>query len=208
MTRLPILLAFSLFGLTACGLMPDHSLDYRQAPDLPALKLLEGKAMRTPRPLYAIPEIAAARNTVVLTERDGKHEKFLIPAPEPLVTAQPGKVADNGKAGPVAGSVSPPRWVTDGNGYPLLQVDGDPEQVWDALGRALEAAKFQVEDRNQSLGVYYLKQQVAGSVPEMQLKVTRTPGTSILSLQLNEDTVADTAVARQLFAKLLESWPG
>ena len=117
MTRLPILVAVSLFGLTACGLVPDHSLDYRKAPDLPALKLPEGKAMRTPRPLYAIPEIAAARNTVVLTERDGKHEKFLIPAPEPLVTAQPGKVADNGKAGPVD-PTQPPKFFLDRCGMP------------------------------------------------------------------------------------------
>ena len=197
----------AVIGLSACGLLPEQSLQYRQARDLPPLVMPEGQAATRPiQPLYGIPAAREPRASVVLTERDGRRERFVIPAPAPMQIQVAGADAPvPATAGNTAGR---PRLVTDGNGYPLLQVDGDPDMVWDSLNRALVTGRIQVDDRNQSLGIYYITLPAAGKQPDLQLKVTRTAGTSVLFLQLNEDTVADTAIARQLFAKLLESWPG
>lgn len=196
-----------LLVMSGCSLLPDHSLDYRQARDLPPLKLPEGQGKTRPvQPLYPVPEVRQGTRTVVLTGKDGRREKFIVPAPEPLVVSAPAVTAKGEGAGQ---PVLKPRLISDGNGYPLLQVDGDVDQIWDSLGSALARGKLGVEDRNQSLGVYYLKPLAGDGAPgSLQLKMTRTSGGCLLSLQMNEDTVADAAIARQLFDKLLENWPG
>ena len=196
-----------VIGLSGCGLMPEQSLHYRQAKDLPPLVLPEGQGTTRPiQSLYGVPAAREPRSAVVLTERDGRRERFVIPAPAPMQIQVAG--ADAPVPAATGNPAGRPRLVTDGNGYPLLQVDGDPDMVWDSLNRALVSGRIQVDDRNQSLGIYYITLPAAGKQPDLQLKVTRTAGTSVLFLQLNEDTVADTALARHVFAKLLESWPG
>ena len=191
--------------LSGCGMLPDHSLDYRQASNLKPLVLPEGQSGKSIQPLYAIPELPVAKRTVTLTEGEGRKSKFAIPAPAPLTEM----TAAGAQSGPAltTGSTKP-RMVNDGNGAPVLQVDGNEEQVWDNLGRALETGKVRVDDRNRSLGIYFIKLPVEGKTPELQLKMTRTAGTTVLFLQINEETVADAETARQLFSRLLESWPG
>ncbi len=188
----------------ACSLVPDRSLDYTQARDLPPLTLPEGKTTRPIQPLYVIPTVSLAGNAPVLVEQKGRKAKFVIPAPAPLVESEAAPVASVATTGE---SRLRPRLVSDGNGYPLVQVDGDADHIWDQLNQALKAGKIQVEDRNQSLGIYYIRVPADGKPTDLQLKVTRSAGSSVLFLQRDEDTVADTDTARALFARLLESWP-
>lgn len=190
--------------LTGCSLMPEHSLDYRQARNLAPLVLPEGATARNIQPLYAIPDLPPARTTVALTEGNGRKQKFLIPAPADMPASDNEPTA----GGQPTVTVAKPRLASDGNGAPILQVDGNAEQVWDNLGKALENSKVRVDDRNRSLGVYFIKLQAQDKSPDLQLKMSRTEGTMVLFLQINEDTVADAETARQLFSRLLESWPG
>ncbi|RZU45226.1 Beta-barrel assembly machine subunit BamC [Fluviicoccus keumensis] len=190
--------------LTGCSLMPEHSLDYRQARNLAPLVLPEGATARNIQPLYAIPDLPPARATVALTEGNGRKQKFLIPAPADMPASDNEPTA----GGQPTVTVAKPRLASDGNGAPILQVDGNAEQVWDNLGKALENSKVRVDDRNRSLGVYFIKLQAQDKSPDLQLKMSRTEGTMVLFLQINEDTVADAETARQLFSRLLESWPG
>ncbi|HEX5277344.1 MAG TPA: outer membrane protein assembly factor BamC [Fluviicoccus sp.] len=201
MIRLRALAVIGGLSLSGCGILPDHSLDYRQAANLKPLVLPEGKTAAGIQPLYVIPELPPAKRELTLTEGEGRKTKFAIPAPAPLAEM-------NTPVAPVStGAAAKPRVVIDGNGTPVLQAEGNEDQVWDHLGRALENSKIRVDDRNRSLGIYFIKLPAEGKAPELQLKMTRTAGTTVLFLQINEETVADADTAKQLFARLLENWP-
>jgi uncharacterized lipoprotein len=55
MRIVPVLLV--LFSLSACSFLPDRSLDYLQAKNLPPLVVPTAES-RSIKPLYAIPEVA------------------------------------------------------------------------------------------------------------------------------------------------------
>jgi outer membrane protein assembly factor BamC len=184
-------------GLGACSLFPDHSNDYRTAPELPRVTLPAGMETRPFTDAYPVPA-----QTV---KPVWKSKKFEVPAPAPLVLSGdiPADAAINHN--------EPQNVVTrvqDGNGYPALNVTGGFNQIWDALDQTLHAAAIKVDDRNQSLGLYYLDlADPTGKIQPYQLKVTRALNAYSLSLQKDDDTLAPQATASDLFDKIQAKWP-
>lgn len=199
----PFVLALCAGG---CAFMPDHTLDYRQARDGALLQLPEGAQTRPIRPLYDIPAAVPADRQVVLTSGKKGKEKFVAPAPAPLALPAASPVTVTAAAAPVP--PGKPRLGSDGNGALLLHVDGDADQVWDSLARALQNGKFTVEDKNRTLGLFFVDWSAPKKKTPLQLKVTRMSGASIVSLQKDDDTVADTALTNEFFDRLIRYWPG
>lgn len=207
MNKRLVLMAVLLATQTACSLLPNHSLDYRQAKELPPLAATD--KTRPINALYPVPTVTPSSTTVALTQGKGRKEKFNIPAPQPLVV---NALASAGESEPTGDKVrmaelSKPQLVRDGNGYPLLQVDGDNNRVWDSLQQALATAAITVDDRNQSLGLYFITWTMDGKKANYQLKLTRTASTNVLAMQKDDDTVADAVISEQVFNRLLQHWP-
>ena len=91
MRIVPVLLA--LLSLGACSLLPDHSLDYLQAKNVPPLVVPTAEG-RNIKPLYVIPEIATPEQTVVLVQGEGRKQRFVAPSPKPLVVTGKSSAAD------------------------------------------------------------------------------------------------------------------
>ena len=200
MRIVPVLLA--LLSLGGCSLMPDRSLDYLQAKNVPPLVVPTAEG-RNIKPLYVIPEIATPEQTVVLVQGEGRKQRFVAPSPKPLVVTGKSSAADP-KPTVLA---SKPQIVNDGNGHPVLQTNGDILQVWDTLNKALAAANIKVSDRNQTLGLYFVDLNKDGKSTAYQLKVIRTSNDNVISLQKDDDTVAEPELSQQTFERLLNHWP-
>lgn len=191
----------AVLPLAGCGLLPDYSLDYQKAQMLPPLQLPEGQNSRAIQPLYPIPDITAPTDKqAVVVEGKGRKRHFAAPAPKPLVIA-----AETGQQ-PIL-PASKPVILNDGNGHPVMQTSGDMLQVWDRLATALKAANIKVTDRNQSLGLYFVELAANGKTSAYQLKLTRTNNDNVISLQKDDDTVAEAELSQTVFDGLLKNWP-
>lgn len=198
MRKLVLLLVLPVAG---CGLLPDNTLDYQKAKVLPPLQLTDAQDSRPIQPLYPIPDVTVpTEKQAVVTEGKGRRQHFAAPAPKPLTVA-----ADSGQQ-PVSG-VSKPVILTDGNGHPVMQTSGDMLQAWDRLAAALKVANIKVTDRNQSLGLYFVELADNGKKTAYQLKLTRTNNDNVISLQKDDDTVADAGLSQTVFDSLLKNWP-
>lgn len=201
MSKLTLMTLLTL-AVAGCGLLPDHSLDYQQARNVPPLQLPDGQSPRTIQPLYPIPEVQVAPDRqAVVVEGQGRSQRFVAPPPKPLLKTA---VAEQPQTPAIA---SKPVIVGDGNAHPMLQISGDMLKVWDNLAAALKAANIRVTDRNQSLGLYFVELTVAGKKSNYQVKLTRTNNDNLVSLQKDDDTVAESDVSQSLFESLLKSWP-
>ena len=123
--------------------------------------------------------------------------------PKPLVVTGKSSAADP-KPTVLA---SKPQIVNDGNGHPVLQTNGDILQVWDTLNKALAAANIKVSDRNQTLGLYFVDLNKEGKSAAYQLKVIRTSNDNVISLQKDDDTLAEPELSQQTLERLLNHWP-
>jgi len=186
--------ALLLTVVSACSWIPDHDQDYRLAQDIPHITLPPGGATRPLVDIYPVPA-----ETVKPSWPAGK---FVTPKPMP--------VAISGVGGdlPAADSADSTATLThDGNGYPGLSVSGDFYQVWDTLDQALLSAGVKIDDRNETLSIYYLQLPDAdGKLSTYQLKVTRAVNAYTMALQKDDDTLAPLPVAVALFDKIQTKW--
>jgi uncharacterized lipoprotein len=188
---------YAVLGLGACSWLPDHSADYRGAGEVPRMTLPAGTDSHALTDVYPIPP-----QTV---KPVWKSKRFEAPAPAPLA------LSGDIPMGTAGGGLDPQNVLSrtqDGNGYPTLSVTGGFDQIWDSLGQALHAASVKVDDRNQSLGLYYLDlADPSGKILPYQLKVTRALNAYSMSLQKDDDTLAPTETTSTLFDKIQAKWP-
>lgn len=183
--------------LAGCAMLRNDADDYRQARNLPPLALPADAETRPIAPLYPIPP------GPVPTEWP---EKFKAPAPAPLVLDR--LAAEPAPATTVAASASRPVLTQDGNGYPLVTISGDFNLIWDRLAEALRQASAKVEDRDQRVGLYYLRlDDESGKNTPYQLRITRGQSAYTLTLQQDDDTLAPRATSRALLEAIVRHWP-
>lgn len=120
--------------------------------------------------------------------------------------------------------------AVDGSGNPLLSLDSDLERAWSSVGRALEQADLRVDDRNRSLGLYYINlsesaQQaeekpgffgrLIGSEPDKgelearaeryQVRLTAIGGSVQISVEKDLNTVAPADVAERILTLIRDN---
>jgi outer membrane protein assembly factor BamC len=182
--------------LAGCSSAGNPASDYRLAREVPPLKFPAGLETRPIKPLYPIPP------GPVPTEWP---KKFKAPAPKPLV------VADASAPEKTTGSAvaEKPVLTQDGNGSPLISIGGDLNVIWDGLEQALRKAGVKIDDRDQRIGLYYVRlSDEAGKNSPYQLRLTRGQTAYTLTLQKDDDTLAPGATTLSLFEDIVKNWPG
>lgn len=196
---LPLLCLGLLLATTGCSTyFRDRASDYRTAVDMPPLKMPEGQATRPIQPLYPIPAGAEAKFD--------PNKKFEAPKPKPLVLTSE-QTAAQGASAP-ANAPKKPVLTQDGNGYPVISIEGEFNPIWDRLDEALRGASVKIDDRDQRVGMYYLNLPDAdGKKTTYQLRVTRGQSAFTLALQKDDDTLAPQATTKTLFESIVSHWP-
>jgi uncharacterized lipoprotein len=181
--------------LSSCSsLFYDERTDYARAKELPPLNL--GTDTRPINPLWVIPPGPSLPEGATA-------KKFKAPAPKPL------EVAVTNTVSTVVGTVGKePILTQDGNGYPIVMLSGDFLAIWDNIQNALLAAKITIDDRDQRLGLYYLKLQDDKKVFAIyQLRLIKGQGAYTLTLQKDPDNLASQALSQRVCEAIVAKWP-
>ena len=202
MKRECLLLATALM-LSGCGLFPNRSLDYLQAKTLPPLEA-QVPTQREVQPLYVIPNVmTSTEKAAVMVQGKDRKQEFVVPMPQSILPKQ----ASNDVVTQAQTVISKPEMVFDGNNVPLLHTAGNGLQVWEQLGQAMKAANIDVTDRNQSLGLYYLEVVQDNKKQAYLLKLTQTSINNVVSVQKDNDTLADSKLSQQILLNIIKHWP-
>lgn len=174
----------------------DRASDYRSAKEAAPLQFPDGQETRAIKPLYPIPPGPEAGIDPT--------KKFEAPKPKPLAVLPEAAPVPNATPAPV----QKPVLTQDGNGYPVVSIEGDFNPIWDRLDESLRAGNTKVDDRDQRVGLYYLTLPDAeGKKMPYQLRVTRGQSAYTLTLQKDDDTLAPQSTTKTLFESIVNNWP-
>lgn len=192
-----VLLGLSMSGCSKFA-VNNSSLDYRDAKPLPPLQLPAEQATRPFVALYPVPALPerAPDNAPVVTNEKGN--RFVMPTPTPLDSA-----ALQARASVDVGRPSAPTVVVDGNGFPILRVEGNPDQVWQSLLQSLSTAKINVTKNTRATS------QIDVRLDEQPytLRLGRSGSATTVSLQDRQDALADPALTTSLLKQIIQHWP-
>lgn len=187
----------SFITLAGCSSLAinNGSMDYAKAQSIAAVQVPDTLQTRQIAPLYPVPVVPenSASEKLVLTNAKGN--RFLLPKPIPL---DPSKIAIN----QIESAPSAPQLVVDGNGFPLLKIDGDSSKIWDAINRTLSVANVNVTQRNAATSRFV----VMIDHVSYQLRLGRIGGTTTVTLQKSDESLADNTIATDLLERIARNW--
>ncbi|ASK34611.1 hypothetical protein CEK62_09555 [Alcanivorax sp. N3-2A] len=160
-------------SLAACGLLPDHSLNYRDAPVLEPITVPDGMVFLGEQQLYAVPDV----DQRLIGEQEGE-DGFDAPKPPQLVavaTDDPDRRQTDQPA-PPADRTGTPVLAKDGSGYPIIMMPVSYDWAWERVTQSVTQTDLRVTDRNRDQGVFYLTtpERYRLTPPQAQLKLSHT----------------------------------
>ena len=186
-----------VLGLTGCSrfAIENGSLDYQKARSLPPLQLPEGQVTRPIMPIYPAPMLRAySDSSPSFHNQNGK--RYQLPEPRPLDTTSLATTVNVGR--PTA-----PMMVKDGNGTPILRIEGNDAQIWQMVNQAIDATGLNVVYRDQGLARIDLR---INNKPVM-LRFNRTGILTTITAQDDKNALIDQAAATDLFTQIMSRWP-
>lgn len=196
---LPLLL---LVGMTVTGCsklaVNNSSLDYREATPLPPLQLPVDQATRPFVALYPVPALPESSPDTAPPMTNEKGNRFQLPAPLPLDTA-----AIQARASVDVGRPSAPTIVIDGNGFPILRTEGNNDRVFESLLQALNTAKIDVTKNTRATGQINVRLDEQAYI----LRLGRSGSATTVSVQDQQDALANPALTTSLLNQIIQHWP-
>ncbi len=186
------LVSMSLFGCSRLA-MDNSSLDYKSAKTVPPLKVPESLQMRPQHALYPAPEVDPRALEQAPNFSNKKGNRFDLPRPEPVAAA----TATSTGAAP-----SRPQLVQDGNGIPLLKVDGGANEVWQYVAAAVSASNLNAKNGETSNVT-----QIRYQDKNYQLRLTPSGASNTVGVYNTDNNFADSDVASEILALIYQNWP-
>lgn len=189
------LTAVSLVGCSAIGIK-DGSLDYQKSTALPPLQYPEGINARPATPLYPAPvvEQLAIDNAPKLVNKRGN--RFEIPRPE-KVAAAPVQAQEE------TTTIGRPQLLTDGNGNPLIKIDGNSATIWQYTNATLSILNYNVV--GQAKNAYEVTFKHDGNT--LVLKLASSGSSHTLAVFTPNNTFADKQIAADVLTQIYQNWP-
>ncbi len=186
------LVSMSLLGCSRLA-MDNSSLDYKSAKTVPPLKVPESLQMRPQHALYPAPEVDPRALEQAPNFSNKKGNRFDLPRPEPVAAA----TATSTGAAP-----SRPQLVQDGNGIPLLKVDGGANEVWQYVVAAVSASNLNAKNGETSNVT-----QIRYQDKNYQLRLTPSGASNTVGVYNTDNNFADSDVASEILALIYQNWP-
>lgn len=198
--RVGLIAVLAAAGLAGCSTfsISNNSMAYKDTVVLPPLQLPNNEQTRPIAAIYPAPQIdeQALEQAPYFSNKRGN--RFEMPAPQPL-----DKSVIIGTGVDSVGAPSKPVLVTDGNGYPLMKIEGDANRVWDLLTAALSVSNISVVDRNQTAGFFVIKQENQN----YYLRLNRAGAATTITVQDEKNMLIDKDLASEILNRLNQNWP-
>lgn len=197
MKRAPVV--FCLLLLSACSLLPDHTLDYRKAEVLPRMQIPDGMTMDSNEDMFRVPDVD---RRVPYQEKD----KFEVPTPPVAeISVEPVPAADE----PVP-DVRNTRIVLtrDGNDYPIIMIYTAFPWAWEYVGQSLTETDLRIEDRSRDAGIFFVRvpKHYGLDEKEAQIKLSHTVnGVQVAVLNSRGTALVDAGPGKAILQRLYDS---
>lgn len=186
------LITLSLVGCARFG-VSNGSLDYKNTQTLEPLQVPADLQMRPQQALYPAPKIAPKALEQAAEYSNKYGNRFEMPRPK----------SDISTIVPTGSAPSKPQLVTDGNGIPLLKVDGATTAVWDYLTAAASASNLHANANKktpQQLDIRYEEK-------SYRLRLSSTGASNTLGVYDEANNYVDAKIANDILTLIYQNWP-
>lgn len=187
------LILLSLVGCARFGI-DNNSLAYKHTQTLEPLKVPENLQLRSQQSLYPAPEIDPRALEQAPNFENKYGNRFEMPRPKEVSTQVVGTTTGT--------APSRPQVVTDGNGIPLVKVDGSTAEVWKYVLAALSTSNLTYKETKTpyQLNVQFQEQ-------EYSLRLTPSGTSNTLGVYDVNNNFVDATLANELLALIYQNWP-
>lgn len=197
--RFGLTLALSALSLAGCSTIgiDNGSLDYQNSTAQEPLKYPEGAMVRPATPLYPAPTIdpLAIEHAPKLENKRGN--RFEMPRPEAVQsTATSAEITSSNQA-------ARPQLLKDGNGNPLIKIDGNSATIWQYTIATLSSLNHTLVGQAKNATEATLK--VDGQT--FVLKLTSVGSSHTLAVFDTNNNFADKEKAAELLSQIYQNWP-
>lgn len=197
--RFGLTLALSALSLAGCSTIgiDNGSLKYKNTTAQEALKYPEGSMVRPATPLYPAPvvEQLAIDNAPHLENKRGN--RFEMPR------IQAAQVAPSNTENMDVQAQSRPQLLTDGNGNPLIKIDGNSATIWQYTIATLSSLNHNLVGQAKNTTEATIK--VDGQT--FVLKLTSVGSTHTLAVFDTKNNFADKVKSAELLTQIYQNWP-
>ncbi|QIO07632.1 lipoprotein-34 precursor (NlpB) [Acinetobacter lanii] len=198
--RFGLILALSALSLAGCSTfskisLDNGSLDYKNTSTQEKLKYPEGAMVRPATPLYPAPVVdpLAIENAPSYVNKKGN--RFDLPRPKVALEAS-NPIEDTAST-----SVGRPQLLKDGNGNPLIKIDGNAETIWQYTAATLSSLNINVVSKaNQQATL-----KIDGET--FVLKLNSAGASNTLAVFDAKNNFADKEKAAELLTQIYQNWP-
>lgn len=197
--RFGLTLALSALSLAGCSTISfdNGSLDYKNSTTQEPLKYPEGTVVRPATPLYPAPIVdpLAMENAPTLENKRGN--RFELPRPKVAQVV----VAPTENTASV--NIGRPQLLTDGNGNPLLKIDGNSDTIWQYTLATLSSLNLNVITKGQKA------QEVTIKIDDQSyvLKLSSLGSSNTLAVFDAKNNFADKEKSAELLTQIYQNWP-
>jgi uncharacterized lipoprotein len=194
---LPLALsALSLVGCSAIGI-DNGSLDYKKSTAQAPLKYPEGAMVRPATPLYPAPVVEQLAIDNAPNLENDRGNRFELPRPAVTQTITPS--IESAQETPM----SRPQLLTDGNGNPLIKIDGNSATIWQYTIATLSSLNHTVVGQAKNTNEITIK--IDGQ--NLVLKLTSVGSSNTLAVYNPNNTFAEKSKAVDLLTQIYQNWP-
>lgn len=196
--RFGLLFALSVLSLSGCSMIGinNGSLDYKNTKAQKALEYPENTLVRPATPLYPAPTVEGLALQHAPNLENKRGNRFALPRPEQTQANTQTPLNESNELGR-------PQLVKDGNGNPLIKIDGKSATIWQYTLATMNSLNHPLVNANKNGTDATFK--VADQTYVVKLT---SVGTSNNIAVFNADgSFADPEKAADLLAQIYQNWP-
>ncbi|AYO52774.1 lipoprotein-34 precursor (NlpB) [Acinetobacter wuhouensis] len=189
--------ALSLAGCSSLGIN-NGSLDYKNTTSVEPLKYPEGSTVRPATPMYPAPIVdpLALKHAPVFENKRGN--RYEVPRPEVEKSS-----ATANETATSSESVGRPQLLTDGNGNPLIKIDGNSATIWQYTLATLSSLNHKLIGKSKNANEATVKIDNSTYV----LKLSSVGSSNTIAVFNADNSFADKEKSAQLLTQIYQNWP-
>ena len=197
--RLGLTLALSALSFVGCSTISidNGSLDYKDSTAQEPLKYPEGAMVRPATPLYPSPTVDPLAIENAPTYENKRGNRFQLPRPNAMASA-----SSSDDIATSAG-VGRPQLLNDGNGNPLIKIDGDSATIWQYTTATLSSLNLNVVAKGKNSSEATIK--IDGQ--DYVLRLSSVGSSNTIAVFDAKNKFADKEKAAELLTQIYQNWP-